>query len=70
MHRRKNHPGEKSQNIATFGLISIIMGSGVLNLENQYVVRSNRESGYGRYDMMVEPKDKSDRISRGRIKTD
>jgi hypothetical protein len=29
----------------------------LINLENQYKIRSNRESGYGRYDIMMFPKD-------------
>ena len=28
-------------------------------LKDEYVVNSNRESGFGRYDIMLEPKDKS-----------
>ncbi len=31
----------------------------VVNLSDAYKVRSNRESGYGRYDVMIEPFDKS-----------
>lgn len=31
----------------------------VVNLAGAYKVRSNRESGYGRYDVMIEPIDKS-----------
>ncbi|MCM1256438.1 MAG: ATP-binding protein [Roseburia sp.] len=31
----------------------------VVNLADTYRVRSNRESGYGRYDVMIEPLDKS-----------
>ncbi|MDE6053859.1 MAG: ATP-binding protein, partial [Lachnospiraceae bacterium] len=31
----------------------------VVNLAGRYKVRSNRESGYGRYDVMIEPLDKS-----------
>lgn len=33
----------------------------VVNMEGKYIVRSNRESGYGRYDVMLEPVDKSGR---------
>lgn len=29
----------------------------LVELKNEYVVTSNRESGYGRYDVMIEPKD-------------
>lgn len=31
----------------------------VVNLADTYRVRSNRESGYGRYDVMLEPLDKN-----------
>ena len=31
----------------------------MVNLEDSYIVRSNEESGYGRFDMALEPKDKS-----------
>ena len=31
----------------------------VVNLADTYKVRSNRESGYGRYDVMIEPLDKT-----------
>ncbi len=31
----------------------------VVNLADRYKVRSNRESGYGRYDVMIEPLDKT-----------
>ncbi len=31
----------------------------VVNMADTYIVRSNRESGYGRYDVMLEPVDKS-----------
>ena len=31
----------------------------VVNLADTHKVRSNRESGYGRYDVMIEPNDKS-----------
>lgn len=32
----------------------------IVDLEDKYTVRSNRESGFGRYDVTLEPKDKSD----------
>lgn len=32
----------------------------IVELENRYVVTSNRESGFGRYDVMLEPKNKVD----------
>ena len=31
----------------------------VVSLSDRYEVRSNRESGYGRYDVMIEPKDRA-----------
>ena len=31
----------------------------IVNLSDAYKVRSNRESGFGRYDVMIEPLDKS-----------
>jgi hypothetical protein len=33
----------------------------MVDLEERYVIRSNRESGFGRYDVMMIPRDKSDR---------
>lgn len=33
----------------------------VVNLANVYHIRSNRESGYGRYDVILEPVDKKDK---------
>lgn len=33
----------------------------IVDLANQYKIRSNRESGYGRYDVMLEPLDKKDK---------
>ena len=32
----------------------------MVDLSDKYVIRSNRESGFGRYDVCLEPKDKSD----------
>ena len=31
----------------------------LVGLKDKYFVKSNRESGYGRYDIMLEPKDKN-----------
>lgn len=31
-----------------------------VNLSERYLVTSNRESGYGRYDVMLEPREKTD----------
>jgi hypothetical protein len=32
----------------------------IVDLRDRYVVTSNRESGYGRYDVMLEPRDEKD----------
>ena len=32
----------------------------MVELEGRYIITSNRESGFGRYDVMLEPVDKSD----------
>ena len=32
----------------------------MVDLENRYVLSSNRESGFGRYDVMLEPKNEED----------
>lgn len=32
----------------------------IVELEDRYVIRSNRESGFGRYDVLLEPKNKKD----------
>ena len=31
-----------------------------MDLQNRYVITSNRESGFGRYDVMIEPRDPGD----------
>ena len=31
----------------------------LVELQGEYIITSNRESGFGRYDVMIEPKDKS-----------
>lgn len=31
----------------------------IVDLQNEYIITSNRESGFGRYDVILEPKDKS-----------
>ena len=38
----------------------LILGMG-LYLENQYYISSNKESGLGRYDLVIEPKNKNDK---------
>lgn len=32
----------------------------IVDLGGKYIITSNRESGFGRYDVMLEPKDKGD----------
>ena len=32
----------------------------MVELENRYIITSNRESGFGRYDVMLEPRNKKD----------
>ena len=32
----------------------------LVDLQNSYVITSNRESGFGRYDVMIEPRDHGD----------
>ena len=32
----------------------------IVELSDKYLITSNRESGFGRYDVMLEPKDKSE----------
>ena len=32
----------------------------MVSLENRYIITSNRESGFGRYDIMLEPKNKEE----------
>ena len=32
----------------------------IVELENRYIITSNRESGFGRYDVMLEPRNKED----------
>ena len=34
----------------------------IMNLSNTYRIRSNRESGYGRYDVMMIPLDKNEKV--------
>ena len=46
-----NEP-ERSYHLFILGLLSILQG--------KYQIKSNRESGYGRYDIMLIPNDKND----------
>ncbi len=48
--RRKAEQSERFYHGFVLGLL--------VELNNQYEITSNRESGYGRYDVMLEPKDK------------
>lgn len=53
-----NHPAEETQPERFYH--GFVLGM-VVNLADRYKVRSNRESGYGRYDVMIEPIDKTDK---------
>ncbi len=48
-----NHPSEKSQPERFYH--GFVLGL-VVDLADQYHIRSNRESGFGRYDVIMEPK--------------
>jgi hypothetical protein len=49
-------------NTSSNGLLNKIMKQGSaelkMKMEERYMIRSNRESGFGRYDVMMIPKDK------------
>lgn len=47
-----NRPPERFYHGFVLGLI--------VELSDKYLITSNRESGFGRYDVMLEPKDKSE----------
>jgi hypothetical protein len=47
----------KGQNSCVCFYHGFVLGL-VVNLQNRYIITSNRESGYGRYDVMMEPTDK------------
>ncbi len=51
-----NHPSVETQPERFYH--GFVLGM-VVNLADRYKVRSNRESGYGRYDVMIEPLDKT-----------
>ncbi len=52
-----NHPwGEEPERFYHGFVLGLLV-----DLEKEYVITSNRESGFGRYDVMLEPKDKEDR---------
>ena len=53
-----NHPSDETQPERFYH--GFVLGM-VVNLADKYKVRSNRESGYGRYDVMIEPKDKKEK---------
>ena len=53
-----NHPSEETQPERFYH--GFVLGM-VVNLADRYKVRSNRESGYGRYDVMIEPLDKTEK---------
>ena len=54
----ENHPSDETQPERFYH--GFVLGM-VVNLAGRYKVRSNRESGYGRYDVMIEPKDKKEK---------
>lgn len=51
-----NHPSGETQPERFYH--GFVLGM-VVNLADRYKIRSNRESGYGRYDVMIEPLDKT-----------
>lgn len=51
-----NHPSEETQPERFYH--GFVLGM-VVDLAGRYKVRSNRESGYGRYDVMIEPLDRT-----------
>ncbi|MDE6619402.1 MAG: ATP-binding protein [Lachnospiraceae bacterium] len=51
-----NHPAEKTEPERFYH--GFVLGM-IVNLADGYKVRSNRESGYGRYDVMIQPLDKT-----------
>ena len=53
-----NHPSEETQPERFYH--GFVLGM-VVNLADRYKVRSNRESGYGRYDVLIEPLDKTEK---------
>lgn len=53
-----NHPAEETQPERFYH--GFVLGM-VVSLADRYKVRSNRESGYGRYDVVIEPIDKTDK---------
>ena len=53
-----NHPSDETQPERFYH--GFVLGM-VVNLADKYKIRSNRESGYGRYDVMIEPKDKKEK---------
>lgn len=53
-----NHPSEETQPERFYH--GFVLGM-VVNLADRYKFRSNRESGYGRYDVLIEPLDKTEK---------
>jgi len=53
-----NHPSEETQPERFYH--GFVLGM-VVNLADRFKVRSNRESGYGRYDVMIEPLDRTEK---------
>ena len=53
----RKHPSGKSEPERDF-IMSFVLGL-LVELRDKYEVQSNRESGYGRYDVMIIPRDKN-----------
>lgn len=51
-----NRPSEGESERFYYGFVLGLM----VELENRYIITSNRESGFGRYDVMLEPRNKKD----------
>lgn len=51
-----NRPSEGEPERFYYGFVLGLM----VELENRYIITSNRESGFGRYDVMLEPRNKKD----------
>lgn len=49
-----NHPSHRAPELFYHGFVLGLLA----DLQDQYLIRSNRESGFGRYDVVLEPKKK------------
>lgn len=54
--------GECKKKVYTLALTNMEAESIFENMADRYIVCSNRESGYGRYDVMLEPVDKDGKV--------